>query len=560
MSAVPTTRKKRHHWADNFAQQLIRRTSPSEGALQPLVCASGISPSGKVHVGNFREIITTDLVHRALRTMGIRSHFLLFWDDYDALRKVPEHTTHTADTMEVHLRKPLAEVPPLKGVEGVEGLKGVDGEATASYARQNETAVETVLPTLGMYPRYIYQHQRYRACTYAPHIAQALNNRESIREILNQHRHEPLPEHWWPISVYSSATGKDTTTVLRWDGARYIDYRCNESGREERIDIFHTGSVKLQWRVDWPARWSKENIDFEPAGKDHHSPGGSFDTAEEIVRKIYNTTAPLSPRYDFIGIKGWPGKMSSSSGTTISLAEILEVYQPEVVRYLFAGTRPQVEFFISFDHDVIKIYEDYDRCERIYFGLEKVGEERREKERRIYELSQIEESVPPHPPPSIAFRHLCNIIQIFNGDTERALQTHPPYLDAPPAAQQILQRRAQCASRWVSHYAPPQFQFSLTAPMTEIPPEIQNSKGVLKGLQALYNEIAANTLFNTKDTPTALHNALYTIARTCNIEPKTLFTALYRILIARDQGPRLAHFLSLIGKERLLKHLAPFVH
>ena len=36
------------------------------------VCASGISPSGSVHIGNFREIVTTYFVVRALQDLGKR--------------------------------------------------------------------------------------------------------------------------------------------------------------------------------------------------------------------------------------------------------------------------------------------------------------------------------------------------------------------------------------------------------------------------------------------------------------------------------------------------------
>ncbi|WPR01356.1 class I tRNA ligase family protein, partial [Treponema pallidum] len=45
-------------------------------------CASGITPSGTVHIGNFREIISVDLVVRALRDQGKSVRFVHSWDDY----------------------------------------------------------------------------------------------------------------------------------------------------------------------------------------------------------------------------------------------------------------------------------------------------------------------------------------------------------------------------------------------------------------------------------------------------------------------------------------------
>src|SRR5688572_30036054 len=77
---IPTT-----HWADKTAEELIEK-HPGKATF---VCASGISPSGVVHIGNFREAITVDFVVRALKDRDKKVRFLYSWDDYDALRKVP---------------------------------------------------------------------------------------------------------------------------------------------------------------------------------------------------------------------------------------------------------------------------------------------------------------------------------------------------------------------------------------------------------------------------------------------------------------------------------------
>ena len=48
-----------------------------------------------------------------------------------------------------------------------------------------------------------------------------------------------------------------------------------------------------------------------------------------------------------------------------------------------------------------------------------------------------------------------------------------------------------------------------------------------------------------------LSEKIYDIAKECGIEPKELFTAMYQALIGKDQGPRLASFMKIIGKSRL---------
>ena len=60
------------HWADITADRIIRQ----KGDKDEYVLASGITPSGTVHFGNFREVITTDLVARALRARGKKVRFI----------------------------------------------------------------------------------------------------------------------------------------------------------------------------------------------------------------------------------------------------------------------------------------------------------------------------------------------------------------------------------------------------------------------------------------------------------------------------------------------------
>ncbi|HCO48937.1 MAG TPA: lysine--tRNA ligase, partial [Spirochaetaceae bacterium] len=259
-----------------------------------------------------------------------------------------------------------------------------------------------------------------RSGTYAQGMRQALEKREHLKTILDKYRDEDhkIQGEWWPVSVFCSVCEKDTTEVDGWDGEWGLSYHC-ECGHRETGDLRTLKGAKLVWRVDWPMRWNHEEVDFEPAGKDHHSQGGSFDTSKHVVEDVYGRKPPVTFRYDFIGIKGSPGKMSSSKGKVVDLPDLLRVYQPELVRYLFAGTRPNTEFVISFDLDVIKIYEDYDKTERIYWGLEKAkDEDSEERERRIYELSQVDR-VPAEAPYQVPFRHLSSLLLIYQGDVEQ---------------------------------------------------------------------------------------------------------------------------------------------
>ncbi|RKX77574.1 MAG: lysine--tRNA ligase [Spirochaetes bacterium] len=519
--------EKQLHWADYYAEKIIRE----KGDKEVYVCASGITPSGTVHIGNFREIISVELVVRALRQKGKKVRFIYSWDDYDVFRRVPSNIKNR-QIMETYLRKPITSVPDPEGRE-------------ESYARVYEKELEELLPLLGIEPEYIYQANMYKSSTYAGGIKKALEKRETIRKILNEHRTSPLPHDWWPLSVFCTSCQRDTTKMLNWDGEWEITYSCNSCGNRQNLDIRKTSSVKLPWRVDWPMRWDFEDVDFEPAGKDHHSEGGSFDTAKKIVTAVYEHSPPVTFQYDFLSIKGRGGKISSSTGDVVSLKDVLAIYQPQVIRYLFAGTRPNTEFAISFDLDVLKIYEDYDRCERIYFGLEKIGEKREAKEKRIYELSQIGEP-PGRIPYQVPFRHLCNLVQIHVGDVEAVVEGFKGIVDDE---KDYIRARARCAWNWINLYAPDEFKFLLKG---EDDKPIETDDTGRKVLSLFKNEVIEK-LDSCDDQ--SLSKVLFDTARKSGLKTGDFFKYIYQALIGKDRGPRLANFLLAAGKEKIEKAL-----
>ncbi|MDR2551864.1 MAG: lysine--tRNA ligase [Treponema sp.] len=545
------------HWADETAETIIREKGEgSGGGKDHYTCASGITPSGTVHIGNFREIISVDLVVRALRDRGCRVRFIYSWDDYDVFRKVPANMPGQGE-LEKFLRFPITMVPDPWGRD-------------ESYARHHEVDVETVLPLVGIFPEYLYQAQNYRSSRYAAGIRRALEHRDALKAILDRFRDgdHKIQGEWWPISAFCDACGRDETDIEGWDGGWTVRYRCRSCGHSAAADLREAQGIKLVWRVDWPMRWAYEQVDFEPAGKDHHSQGGSFDTARHVCRDVYGRDAPVTFRYDFIGIKGKPGKMSSSGGRVIDLPGVLRVYTPELTRYLFAGARPNTEFTISFDADVIKIYEDYDKTERIAWGDEKARDEAAFlKEKRIYELSQPGaggiSGMPAVKPFQIPFRHLCNLIQISGGDIDKtiaALRTGGGAQMPGEAQLPGLLARCRCAKYWIEECAPEEFRFRLrpgaggaAAPDAKTPELSEKERA---GIRLLRDRVAAAVETFTDDKSCA--EAIYRCAEEAGLEGKELFRAAYRALIDKDQGPRLASFLRSIGGERLLAILAEY--
>ena len=513
------------HWADQAARRVIKE----KGDKKKYVTAAGITPSGTVHIGNFREMITVDLVHRALKDLKKEVHFIYSWDDYDVFRKIPKNIPKQ-DVLEKYLRQPITDTPDTFGCH-------------KSYAEHNEKEVEDVLPSVGIKPKFIYQSKKYRNCEYADEIKFVLNNKEKVRPILNKYREEPLSENWYPLSIYCEKCNTDETKVTNYDGEYSITYEC-KCNHKDTIDFRKKGIVKLPWRLDWPMRWHYEKVDFEPGGKEHSTEGGSYSTAKLIVKELYNMEPPVYQKYDFIILKGIGGKMSSSAGNVITLKEALEIYQPEIIRYLFVSTRPDAEFAISFDLDVLKVYEDFDKCERIYYKKEEVDKKEHEKQKRIYELSSVDKPT-KNMPLQPSFRHLCNMVQIYENDFDKIKEAYK--LEDKKDIER-LRIRAICASNWLKKYADDNFKFKINdkkdiekMKLTEAEKEI---------LAALKQRLSQKD-YDEKE----LHNEFYNLSKEFKIEPKDFFRLVYRFLINKDRGPKLASFILTIGKKKIIELL-----
>src|SRR5574344_24664 len=508
------------HWADLMADKIIR----DKGDLDLYTCASGITPSGTVHLGNFREIITVDLVVRALRDRGKNVRFIYSWDDYDVFRKVPANMPEP-EVLEKYLRYPITEVPDTT-------------KRNENYARHHEVDIEQQLPRVGIYPEFLYQASRYRANKYVEGIKKAMQNRDLIKECLNEYRDEEHKmkddEAYWPVSVFCSKCNHDTTEITGYDGEYGITYKCTNCGNEETGDMRTFKGFKLGWRVDWPMRWNEERVIFEPGGKAHISPGGSYDTAKLVSKKIYDWDAPVTMRYDFVNLKGVPGKMSSSKGKVIALPDALDVYQAEVLRYLFAGTRPNTEFAISFDMDVLKVYEDYDKTERIVYGVDKAkNDDHFNKEKRIYMLSQIDGKIPEIMPYQITIRQLTTLLQHYDFDFDRVIKS---LKDVKPEQEERLRRRMACAWFWIQNSAPTcaeDFIFTIRNDGSKADLDETMSKAVAR----VRDEVLPKLDSFTQDKE--CQQAMYDIATDMGIDAKQLFTALYQAVVAKDQGPRL---------------------
>ena len=515
------------HWADHAASALLKRY----GREHTYVCASGVSPSGRVHIGNFREVLTAALVVRALEERGCNVLFFHFWDDYDALRKIPSHLpSHIS--WESFLRMPLSRVPDPCG-------------QCQSYAEHFEKLFEKELDRVGICPTFLYQAERYEKGDYNAAIGVALHAQDTIREILNESRTTPLPLEWTCVTAYCRTCHKDEVTILR--EGEFLTLTCVLCQTTWSCSINDASGLKLLWRVDWPMRWAEMKVDFEPGGKDHSAQGGTFETGQKIVRAVWHRDPPAYVQYDFVLAKGIGTKLSSSKGELISLEQALEVYEPDVLRWIFASRRPNMDFSIAFDLDVLKAYDDFDRCERIAFESEEADAKKVGYEKRIYELACVEKNALERPRPWRApFRHLCNILQIFEGDLSRTKSYFQSLQTMSDPEIEALAQRCQRAWKWITTYAPQSFRFSLRP--IHMRPTLSHPQLLAKEMEELGKR-------KTPPSEKELETLYQMLAHEFGVSPKVVFENNYAALIHQKHGPRLSTFMLAIGLPRCIEHL-----
>lgn len=489
------------HWADVIAEDVLAR------GIKHTV-ASGITPSGAIHIGNMREVVTADAVYRALRDKGADVRLIYIADTYDPLRKV---YPFLSKDYEAHVGKPLSEIPCPCG-----GHK--------SYAEHFLLPFLESLHILGIRPQVYRADELYKEGKYIEAIKRALVCRDAIARILSEVSGRELEPDWNPFNPICIQCGRLTATkVTGFDiDNETVDYSCPCGSRGT---VSMKGGGKLTWRVDWPARWPIFGTTVEPFGKDHATAGGSYDTGKRISREIYNYEPPYPIVYEWIMLKG-KGAMHSSTGLAISINEMLEIVPPEVLRYLIIRQRP--EKHIEFDPGLalLNLIDEYDRVE---------GDE------RAYQLSQTEASRPT----DIPFRHMVTAVQIANDRGFDYLLTVLERTGYDTSDTAAIRQRANNARNWLERYAPLFIKFKV---QETLPPAVKS----FTEEQKLALAIIADELEKGM-TGQEIHDNMYKVALEVGIDGKKVFETVYMALLGLKSGPRAGYFLASLDRDFVVK-------
>ncbi|MER5402851.1 lysine--tRNA ligase [Streptomyces sp. NPDC002599] len=567
-------------WVSRFADEVIEE-SERRAPGKPVVVASGLSPSGPIHLGNLREVMTPHLVADEIRRRGHTVRHLISWDDYDRYRKVPNGVAGIDESWAEHIGKPLTSVP------------APAGSAYPNWAEHFKAAMTEALAELGVEYDGISQTEQYTAGTYREQVLFAMKHRGDIDAILDQYRTKKAPAKkqqgqkpvdeaeleaaegsgaaaeddgsstsgYYPYKPYCGQCEKDLTTVTAYDDTTTeLSYTCSACGFAETVLLSEFNRGKLVWKVDWPMRWAYEGVIFEPSGVDHSSPGSSFQVGGQIVG-IFGGKQPIGPMYAFVGISGM-AKMSSSKGGVPTASDALQIMEPQLLRWLYARRRPNQSFKIAFDQEIQRLYDEWDKLAGKVADGSVLPADAAAYSRAVGTAA----GDLPRTPRPMAYRTLASVADITAGaedQTLRILSELDP--ENPLASLDEVRPRLDKAETWINTQVPAEERTVVRdEPDAELLKSLDDQgreslRLLLEGLEANWSLDGLTHLVYGVPKVQAGFPADATakeLPAEIKVAQRTFFALLYHLLVGRDTGPRLPTLLLAVGQDRVRKLLS----
>lgn len=503
------------------------------------VVESGTSISGPAHVGNACDVIYAEAICREVKLRGGEAVSIWVADDLDPLDSIPYPLSR--DEFKKYLGMPYVSIPD-------------PYHCCSSWAQHFTLDFVEALERIGVKPVVKSGFSMYKDGTYLPYIRVALKEAGKIREIFQKISGARKPRAWLPYMPICGNCGRVATTLAYGYDGDAVFYRCELDvgyakgcGYQGEVDI-KQGRGKLQWRVEWAARWAALGVTVEPFGKEHAAAGGSYDTSSVIVKEVFGEDPPIPLIYEHVMIDG--KKMSKSKGNILTPRQWLEVAPPETLRYFFFRVYPAKHKDLRMG-TLPKLIEEFERAERIYYGVDKLTDEKVNTHlRRSYELSIIGKPAATLPI-RLPYGFAVMLLQIYPDlSLEKVVdvlkRTGRLYRDLTAEELEGLKLRLKQAKAWLERYAPESAKFKLLDDVSRI-------KSALTGKQKEALAMAASVLKQKDWSPQELNTKFFEIPRSLGLSSPSFFEAAYLALIGSRSGPWLAGFALAIGKDFVAK-------
>jgi lysyl-tRNA synthetase class 1 len=304
-------------WPYEEARKLLKRWPDGKTAGDPVIFETGYGPSGLPHIGTFNEVARTSFVRNAYEELtGNPTRLIAFSDDMDGLRKVPDNVPNQ-ELLESNLGKPLSQIPDPFG-------------EYESFAHHNNAMLRHFLDRYGFDYEFLSATDCYRSGRFDEVIRKVLMGWDAIMGVMLPTLREDRRKTYSPVLPISPTSGRVLQVPVEVvDAEAGLIAFDDEDGSRVQQSAFG-GAAKLQWKVDWAARWVALGVDYEMAGKD------LIDSVVQSgkIARILGARPPEGFNYEmFLDENG--EKISKSKGNGLSLEEWL--------RY---GSEPSLAFYI----------------------------------------------------------------------------------------------------------------------------------------------------------------------------------------------------------------------
>jgi len=501
-------------WPYEEARKLLKRwphgKAPKDGSPEPILFETGYGPSGLPHIGTFNEVLRTTFVRNAFHelTGGAPTRLIAFSDDMDGLRKVPDNVP-MQEMLAEHLGKPLTRIPDPFG-------------SHESFAHHNNAMLRHFLDRFGFDYEFVSATDCYSSGQFDEIIRQVLRNSDGVMGVMLPTLREERRATYSPVLPISPSSGRVLQVPVEVVDAEAGTIAFTDEDGERITQSALGGMAKLQWKVDWAARWVALGVDYEMAGKDLID---SVVQSSKIAR-VLGGRPPEGFNYEmFLDENG--EKISKSKGNGLSLEEWL--------RY---GSEESLAFYI---------YREPKRAKSLHIGVIPRAVDEYWQFRERYPDQPIEQKLgnPVHhihagrvPEKTLPLTYglLLNLVSL-PGCADRQtvwkfVQRYAPGTspDSDPELDQLIGLAVNYARDFV-------------VPTLERRPPSKHEGAALRDLDS---QLA--NLPGTADGE-AIQHAVFEVGKQHygKEQLRAWFQALYETLLGSSQGPRMGSFIALYG-------------
>lgn len=568
------------HWLQPYVGRVMERVREDPN-MALITLATGKTPSGHIHLGILREIIMCDALRRKLEEIGEDVRYFHFFDSLDAAKKFPGQLGERLGAE--HLGKPFSRIP-----SPYDDIPEAD-----SYAKYFGIELLNSFEAFGIHLIPMWSHELYEEEDLQDKIQEGLEKTEEVKEIVKRYVMPTLDEEkqaqfletqktWMPAMVICE---KCERTQAREKGGKIIPNRVLSFDPEEKVVTYecpacrykgrvstHSGRVKLNWRLDWPAKWTIYRTTLEPAGKDHAVKGGSYDTGLALCREIYGYLGPEKFPYEWLRLGD--RDMSTSQGIVFTPKLFLKMGHPELIRMRVLRTNPNKHISFRIE-ELPQMYDEYERMAAIFYGTEEAESEDVLKEIKYsFPLCQINTDPLPEIMPRnwLPFRFSMLIAQLqgllgpektYDKCVHIMKKLDYPRILTKDEVASDLQRALNWVDwmrKLIDEEKNPAVKKKLARNVTfiNVPEKVddgireQLSETQKKALKLIVQKFQSDPW----DDEDRIQNTIFNVAKEdLDMKPRDLFQAVYLALLGDKMGPRLGPLLISLEKDWVLDRL-----